>query len=154
MDVGNVTDDDVPAGFRSIAERGWTVRPSGARVLRAFDAPSAGPFGDVVQEEYSLNGRGMTDYDIPESGPEREAILLRRCVAYARACLRAREDADLGLPVSAYISVSFGGLEEDTLTANVTFCGVHPGVRPYLVDIEDFTQEAILVLPPSERPAG
>ncbi|MCX4714235.1 hypothetical protein [Streptomyces virginiae] len=72
-----------------------------------------GPFSDVVHEEYTVNGRGVTDHD---------------------------------LEISAYISLSYGGPDDDHLTANVTFCGAHPGVLPYVADLEAFGTESLLRL--------
>ncbi|MFE6836855.1 hypothetical protein ACFVFI_18745 [Streptomyces sp. NPDC057705] len=50
------------------------------------------------------------------------------------------------MEVSASISLSYGGLADDHLTANVTFCGDHPGVRPHAADLESFGTEAVLRL--------
>ncbi|MFI8503544.1 hypothetical protein ACIGFK_34325 [Streptomyces sp. NPDC085524] len=144
INLEDITPDEVPSGFIRVAEAGWEIRPSGAHVLSALKSSPAGPFTDVVHEEYSVNGRGMMDYDLPAFGPERESKLLRRCVAYAISCLQHANELHSAVEISAYISLSYGGLNDDHLTANVTFCGNHPGVRPYAADLEDFAIESIL----------
>ncbi|XQE87743.1 hypothetical protein ACN24M_22265 [Streptomyces microflavus] len=78
----------------------------------------------------------MTDYDLPAAPHERTPLLVRRCLAYAGACLReAREEFGDG-QVKAYVSLSFADTEEGLLTSNVTFCPPLPDVRPYIVDLE------------------
>jgi hypothetical protein len=37
-----------------------------------------------------------------------------------------------------------GGLDDDVLTANVTFSSHHPGLTPYVEDIESYSGEALL----------
>ncbi|MFJ3724059.1 hypothetical protein ACIPYQ_16000 [Streptomyces sp. NPDC090045] len=146
VDTGDITPDEAPPGFLRIAEGGWEVTPGGAHVLSALKSAPPGPFSDVVHEEYTVNGRGMTDYDLPASGEDRESRLLRRCVAYAGSALLSADALRSTVEVSAYISLSYGGLADDHLTANVTFCGDHPGVRPYVADLEAFETESILKL--------
>ncbi|GGR88693.1 hypothetical protein Snoj_64170 [Streptomyces nojiriensis] len=141
-----ITPDEAPAAFLRIAECGWEVTPGGAHVLSALKSAPPGPFSDVVHEEYTVNGRGMTDHDLPASGEERESRLLRRCVAYARSALVRTDALRSTVEISAYISLSYGGLADDHLTANVTFCGDHPGVPPYAADLEAFGYESILRL--------
>ncbi|MDX3534658.1 hypothetical protein PV721_09805 [Streptomyces sp. MB09-01] len=146
VDTEGITPDEVPPGFLRIAEGGWEVAPSGAHVLSALKSAPSGPFSDVVHEEYTVNGRGMTDYDLPASGKDRESRLLRRCVAFASSCLLRGDELRSTVEVSAYISMSYGGLADDHLTANVTFCGDHPGVRPYAADLDAFETVSILKL--------
>ncbi|MFJ6484475.1 MULTISPECIES: hypothetical protein [unclassified Streptomyces] len=146
VDTGGITPDEVPPGFLRIAEGGWEVTSGGAHVLSALKSAPPGPFSDVVHEEYTVNGRGMTDHDLPAAGEERESRLLRRCVAYARSCLLRTDALRSAVEVSAYVSLSYGGLNDDHLTANVTFCGDHPGVRPYAADLEAFGSESLLKL--------
>jgi hypothetical protein len=66
--------DDVPAAYRAIAEEGWTVGRDGAYLLSALQAGYHGLSGaqldDVVRLEAAVNGRGMMDYDLSDSGPE------------------------------------------------------------------------------------
>ncbi|MFJ6757481.1 hypothetical protein ACIQNK_20940 [Streptomyces sp. NPDC091273] len=141
-----IAPDEVPAGFLRIVEGGWEVAPGGAHVLSALKSAPPGPFSDVVHEEYTVNGRAMTDYDLPAFGEERESRLLRRCVAYASSCLVRVGELNSAVEVSAYVSLSYGGPDDDHLTANVTFCGDHPGVRPYVADLEAYETESILRL--------
>ncbi|MFF4385369.1 hypothetical protein ACFY0G_01045 [Streptomyces sp. NPDC001552] len=144
VDTEGITPDEAPPGFLRIAEGGWEVTPRGAHVLSALKSAPPGPFSDVVHEEYTVNGRGMTDYDLPPSGEDREARLLRRCLAYARIALLRADALRSTVEISAYVSLSYGGLADDHLTANVTFCGDHPGVRPYAADLEAFGFESLL----------
>ncbi|MFG2233762.1 hypothetical protein ACGFNX_27880 [Streptomyces sp. NPDC048723] len=146
VDTEGITPDETPPEFLRIAEGGWEVTPGGAHVLSALKSAPPGPFSDVVHEEYTVNGRGMTDHDLPASGEERESRLLRRCVAYAGSALLRADALRSTVEISAYVSLSYGGLADDHLTANVTFCGDHPGVPPYAADLEAFATEALLRL--------
>ncbi|WP_301370244.1 hypothetical protein [Streptomyces xanthophaeus] len=146
VDTECITPDEVPPGFLRVVEGGWEVTAGGAHVLSALKSAPPGPFSDVVHEEYTVNGRGMTDHDLPASGEERESRLLRRCVAYAGTALLRADALGSAVEISAYISLSYGGLNDDHLTANVTFCGAHPGVLPYAADLEAFETESILRL--------
>ncbi|MGW7378543.1 hypothetical protein [Streptomyces sp. NPDC054794] len=85
----------------------------------------------------------MTDGDLPRDGRERGVRLLRRSLSYACAALRAVPESFVW-PVFGYVSLSRGGLEDDFLTANVTFCTKREGVLPYVDDIESFAHEALL----------
>ncbi|CAM5672031.1 hypothetical protein SMICM304S_11919 [Streptomyces microflavus] len=85
-----------------------------------------GTYLDRLAEETTVNGRGMTDYDLPAAPRERTPLLVRRCLAYACACLReAREEFGDG-EVKAYVSLSFADTEEGLLTSNVTGCRPKP----------------------------
>ncbi|MFF0064136.1 hypothetical protein ACFYRC_21775 [Streptomyces sp. NPDC005279] len=150
VDVSYLGECDVPEQFLDVVREGWTTSASGARVLSALAAASSGTFFDVVQEEYSVNGRGMIDYDLPASGHEREEALLRRSLAYCFACLDKASEQLGSNSVMAYVSISAGGLDEDTLTANVTFCGDHPGLPSYVQDIESYREEALMELLPGD----
>ncbi|MEU1218394.1 hypothetical protein [Streptomyces microflavus] len=86
----------------------------------------------------------MTDYDLPAAPHERTPLLVRRCLAYACACLRdAREEFGDG-EVKAYVALSFADTEEGLLTSNVTFCTPLPDVRPYIADLERVTDAAVV----------
>lgn len=152
VDTGDITPAEVPPGFLRIVEAGWEVTPGGALVLSVLKSAPPGPFSDVVHEEYSVNGRGMTDHDLPPSGKERESRLLRRCLAYARIALLRADALRSAVELSAYVSLSYGGLADDHLTANVTFCGDHSGVRPYVTDLEAFASESLLKLRRGSEP--
>ncbi|MFF5490517.1 hypothetical protein ACFY7Y_27775 [Streptomyces virginiae] len=146
VDTKNITPDEVPPAFVQVVDEGWEVTPGGAHVLSALKSAPPGPFSDVVHEEYTVNGRGMTDHDLPASGEDRERRLLRRCVAYAGSALLRADALGSAVEISAYLSLSYGGAAEDRLTANVTFCGDHPGVLPYVADLEAFRAESLLRL--------
>ncbi|WP_393084858.1 hypothetical protein [Streptomyces sp. LN704] len=143
-DVTRLSEPDIPPPFRDIAGRGWTMGSEGAVLLTELAEGTVGSFFDVIQEETSVNGRGMTDYDLPESGHDREERLLRRCLAYSFACLESAAGQFGENSVSAYVSLSMGGLDDDVLTANVTFSSRHPGLAPYVEDIESYANEALL----------
>lgn len=85
------------------------------------------------------------DYDLSVSGAEREELLLRRSLAYACLALRNLPE-QIKTPVHAYISISEGGLADDTATANVTFSAVRDGVAAYIDDINIYEEEALLEL--------
>lgn len=146
VDTENITPDEVPPAFVQVVDEGWEVTPGGAHVLSALKSAPPGPFSDVVHEEYTVNGRGMTDHDLPASGEDRERRLLRRCMAYAGSALLRAGALGSAVEISAYISLSYGGAADDHLTANVTFCGDHPGVLPYVTDLEAFGAESLLRL--------
>ncbi|AGK78236.1 hypothetical protein SFUL_3305 [Streptomyces microflavus DSM 40593] len=98
------------------------MTPAGGRVLAELRPEAPGTYLDRLAEETTVNGRGMTDYDLPAAPHERTPLLVRRCLAYACACLRdAREEFGDG-EVKAYVSLSFADTEEGLLTSNVTFC--------------------------------
>ncbi|WP_307176608.1 hypothetical protein [Streptomyces africanus] len=138
--------EDAPEPFQAIADAGWT-RDGDAHLLTALRSGYSGAgrmdFEDVIHYEATVNGRGMTDYDLPASGAERRGTLLRRCLGYACAALRAVPDRQTR-SVVGYVSLSEGGLADNLLTARVTFCSVHPGLPRYLDDMDSYTQEALL----------
>ncbi|WP_371669414.1 hypothetical protein OG985_18155 [Streptomyces sp. NBC_00289] len=43
-----------------------------------------------------------------------------------------------------YVSLAAGGLADDVLTANVTFCSRRPNRPAYVDDIEAYTREALM----------
>jgi hypothetical protein len=141
--------DDVPTVYRAIAEQGWFVDESGACLLSALKAGHTGKradaFEDVVHFEATVNGRGMMDFDLPASGPDRQRLLLRRSLAYACLALHIAP-IDSPHPILGYVSLSEGGLSGNTLTANVTFCTSRPDLPPYVDDIDACSEEALLEL--------
>ncbi|MGW2815019.1 hypothetical protein [Streptomyces sp. NPDC001415] len=145
-DVSGLGPDDVPELFRDVVRQGWTTSAGGARLLTALVATTHGTYVDAVQEEYSVNGRGMSDEGLPAAGPERAQGLLRRCLAYARLALRRAHDQFGDTRVKGYVSLSTGGFYEDTVTAYVTFCAEHPGLPRYLGPIEGYEEEAVAEL--------
>ncbi|MFI0807692.1 hypothetical protein [Streptomyces echinatus] len=142
----HVQQNEVPPAYRAIAEGGWTVAENGAYLLTALQGGYSGStsdFEDVVHLEASVNGRAMMDYDLPAAIPERRSRLLRRCIAYACLALSC-VPSDSDYPVLAYVSLSEGGLVDDTLTSSVTFCTRRPAILPYVDRIEGYTEEALL----------
>ncbi|MDQ0599797.1 hypothetical protein QF037_004142 [Streptomyces canus] len=139
-------EEDVPHQFRAVAHAGWTV-DDGAQLLTALKSGYSGAgrteFEDVVHYEATVNGRGMMDYDLPDSGSERLGTLLRRSLGYACTALLAVPPSSQW-PVLAYISLSEGGSNDDLLTAHVTFCSRRPDVPPYVDDVESYVHEALM----------
>ncbi|SCK42841.1 hypothetical protein YUYDRAFT_05328 [Streptomyces sp. ScaeMP-e48] len=88
-----------------------------------------GTYLDRLVEETTVNGRGMTDYDLPAAPHERTPLLVRRCLAYACACLREAQEEFGDGQVKAYVSLSIADTEEGLLTSNVTFCTPFSGAR-------------------------
>ncbi|WP_330239715.1 hypothetical protein [Streptomyces sp. NBC_00525] len=142
-DLSDLTDGDIPPFFREVVERGWSVTPSGGRVLADLCPETFSTYADRIAEETTINGRGMTDYDLPAAPHERTPLLVRRCLAYVWACLRKAHAHFGDTQVTAYVSLSFADTEEALLTSNVTFCTPLPDVRPYIPDVEAVTDAAI-----------
>lgn len=139
-------DEDVPDAFRSIVRAGWTT-DGDAQLLAALRSGYSGggrtEFDDAIHYEATVNGRGMMDYDLPTSGPERLEELLRRSLGYVCTGLLAVPPT-LPWPMLGYVSLAAGGLEDDVLTAHVTFCSRRPDQLPYVGDVDAYTHEALL----------
>ncbi|MEW1692476.1 hypothetical protein ACIQOF_36515 [Streptomyces sp. NPDC091265] len=129
--------------FREVVERGWSLTPAGGRVLTDLLLENPPEYSDRLAEETTINGRGMTDYDLPTATDERAPVLVRRCLAYVAACLqRAQEDFG-DTAVRAYVSLSFADTDEAPLTSHVTFCTPLPDALPYISDIESVKDAAV-----------
>ncbi|MFF4277050.1 hypothetical protein [Streptomyces sp. NPDC001536] len=141
-------EEDAPDQFRVVVKAGW-VTDGDAHLLTALKSGYSGAgrteFADAVHFEAAVNGRGMMDHDLPTSGPERLTALLRRSLGYACTALRSVPPGR-PWPTLAYISLSAGGLDDDVLTAHVTFCSDRPDVPPYVADVESYEQEALMEL--------
>ncbi len=142
-DVTDLSDRDIPPMFREVVERGWSVTAAGGRVLTDLRPETPGVYIDRLAEETTINGRGMTDHDLPAAPHERTPLLVRRCLAYVSACLRKAQGEFRDTRVTAYVSLSFADAEEALLTSNVTFCTPLPDVRPYIPDPEAITDAAV-----------
>ncbi|MFE6132840.1 hypothetical protein ACFQ6Q_31965 [Streptomyces sp. NPDC056437] len=142
-DLRDLGSPDIPPLFREVADRGWSTTASGARVLTDLRPEGPAEYLDRLAEETTVNGRGMTDYDLPAAAHERTPLLLRRCLAYLCAALRAaqKEFGDSG--VKGYVSLSFADSEDALLTAHVTFCRPLPDVPSYVADLERVENEAV-----------
>lgn len=90
-----------------------------------------------------MNGRGMMDYDLPSSGPERSRPLLSRTFSYACTALLTVL-AGWPVPILGYVSLSEGGLDDDLLTGHVTFCSLRPGLPPFVQEMESYKHEALM----------
>ncbi|MFB7512815.1 hypothetical protein [Streptomyces sp. NPDC056144] len=148
-DLSRLSDADIPPAFQEVVEQGWSVTGSGARVLTDLCLEPAPSAFDRLAEETTVNGRAMTDYDLPAdsaAADERASILLRRCLAYAEACLTSARDRFGDDEVRAYVSLSLGGLDDDLLTAQVTFCTPLPDAPPYIAGLEDVQDAAVAEL--------
>ncbi|MEU0402763.1 hypothetical protein ABZ318_21465 [Streptomyces sp. NPDC006197] len=156
-DLVGLSSSDIPPVFQEVVERGWSVTGSGARVLTGLRPGTAGSSFDRLAEETTINGRGMTDYDLstePAATDERANVLLRRCLAYAAGCLRAAQDHFGDDGVRAYVSLSPGGLDDDLLTAQVTFCTPLPDTAPYIAGLEQVQDAAVAELSVRDCPGG
>ncbi|WP_329157489.1 hypothetical protein OHA63_19030 [Streptomyces anulatus] len=142
-DVTGLGDRDIPPKFLEVVERGWSLTAAGGRVLTGLRPETPGTYVDRLAEETTINGRGMTDYDLPAAPDERTPRLLRRCLAYVCACLRKAQEEFGDTQVKAYVSLSFADTEEALLTSNVTFCTPLPDVRPYIPDLEAVVDAAV-----------
>ncbi|WP_369391218.1 hypothetical protein AB5J72_28910 [Streptomyces sp. CG1] len=139
-------EEDVPDQFRAVVHGGWTTDGE-AQLLTVLHSGYSGggrqEFEDVIHYEATVNGRGMMDYDLPPSGPERIEALLRRSISYACSALRAVPDGQKW-PILGYVSVSEGGLEDNILTAHVTFCSERPDLPRHVGEMASYAHEALL----------
>lgn len=142
-DVTGLSDRDIPLMFREVVERRWSLTAAGGRVLTDLRPEAPGTYVDRLAEETTINGRGMTDHDLPAAPDERTPLLVRRCLAYAFACLRKAQEEFGDTQVKAYVSLSFADTEEALLTSHVTFCTPLPDVRPYIPDLDAVTDAAV-----------
>ncbi|MGW6941749.1 hypothetical protein ACWGF3_22490 [Streptomyces xanthophaeus] len=146
-----LTDADIPSMFLEVRDEGWSYTPNGARVLTGLIPETVTSYFDVLQEETSINGRGMIDYDLPPAESERTGPLLRRCLAYAFGCLGEAEKKFGDQEVHSYVILSMGGVDDDLLTATVTFCTYDPNTAPYIRDIENVQDAAVVELTVTDR---
>ncbi|MFH9465881.1 hypothetical protein ACH4LT_01055 [Streptomyces clavifer] len=142
-DTTGLSSQDIPPLFREVVERGWSMTPAGGRVLTDLLPETLPDSFDRLAEETTVNGRGMTDYDLPAATDERAPLLVRRCLAYVAACLRGAQEHFGDTAVKSYVSFSFADTDEALLTSNVTFCTPLPDVRPYIPDLESVTDAAV-----------
>ncbi|MEU0372104.1 hypothetical protein ABZ070_17930 [Streptomyces sp. NPDC006283] len=143
-DLTGLSVRDIPPMFREVVERGWSLTGSGARVLTDLRPDEDRSYFDRLAEETTVNGRGMTDWDLPAgAGKDRAEVLLRRSLAYIGACLRSAEKEFGDQQVLAYLSLSLGGTDDDLLTAHVTFCTPRPDTPPYVADLEQVRDAAV-----------
>ncbi|MGA5419452.1 hypothetical protein [Streptomyces lavendulocolor] len=150
---GDLREEDIPPMFSEVKEEGWSYTPNGARVLTGLIPENTPTYFDVLQEETSINGRGMIDYDLPATGTERTRILLKRCLSYSFACLNEARKRFGDQEVKAYVSLSVGGCDDATMTAYVTFCTPNPNTAPYVRELENVQNEAIMELSLEDRDA-
>ncbi|MGN5633834.1 hypothetical protein [Streptomyces sp. AC154] len=132
--------------FREVVEGGWSLTSAGGRVLTGLLLDIPPRYSDRLAEETTVNGRGMTDYDLPAATDERAPLLVRRCLAYVTACLHRAQGHFGDTAVKSYISFSFADTDRALLTSNVTFCTPLPDVLPYIRDIESVTDAAVAEL--------
>lgn len=143
VNLTHLTAEDIPPLFREVAERGWSTTDTGARLLTDLRPEGEATYFDRLAEETSVNGRGMIDWDLPTATAERTNPLLRRCLAYIGACLRKAAGEFGDDRVKAYLSLSLGGLDDDLMTAHVTFCTPRPELPPYIANLEEAKDAAV-----------
>jgi hypothetical protein len=97
---------EVPEPLLSVLAEEWVLGYRDAQLLRALSSgyrpDDSDSFVDVVQFESAVNGRGMTDWDLPWDGRERGVRLVRRSLAYACAALRVVPES-FSWPVFGYV---------------------------------------------------
>ncbi|MFD8801468.1 hypothetical protein [Streptomyces atroolivaceus] len=142
-DVEGLTPRDIPPPFREVAERGWTFTAAGGRVLAGLSPETPARHSDRLVEETTVNGRGMTDHDLPVAPAERTPLLVRRCLAYVCACLSSAREQFGDTQVRACVSLSYADTDDCLLTAYVTFCTPLPDVPPYVRELEEVENTAV-----------
>ncbi|MFF8945391.1 hypothetical protein ACF1A5_24550 [Streptomyces sp. NPDC014864] len=87
----------------------------------------------------------MIDHDLPTSGAGRTEALLCRPLGHACMALQAAP-VNQTWPVFAYVSLPEGGLGDEVLTSNVTFCSDRSDLPRYVGDVVSYRREALLEL--------
>jgi hypothetical protein len=140
-----VREEYLPDLFRGVVRGSWVV-DGGVHLLTVFSSGYSGAasadFEDMIHYEATVNSRGMLDYDLPNSGIDRSKPLLER-LAYACMALVA-VPASWPWSILGYVSLSEGGIDDDLLTAHVTFCSRRDGLPPYVKEIDSYTHEALM----------
>lgn len=142
--------DGLPDLYRSAVAEGWIADERGAWLLRQFLATYFGrpeSLSDITGYEAAVNGRGIPDLDLVESGKERATALARRGVAFARAALaRLAAEYSEHPAVTAYVRIGLVDMDDDEVVyvGDVTFVSAHDGEPPYLGDVEQVTSGAVL----------
>jgi hypothetical protein len=139
--------DDRPPGCDGVVNDGWTVI-DGAVLLRNWYRSYFGErsrFSELMDYEIAVNGRGIPDMDLVETGEALVARLLRRGVAFAWEALHEQYRQLPDVRMTAYISAAPTLVDPDHYTGNVTFCEVRPAWPPY-VDPKRLTDEIIIAL--------
>lgn len=93
---------DVPQVLNDVVAEGWTI-DGDAVLLRMMKSSYFGDrtrFSNILGYEMAVNGRGIPDDDIVESGSSSIVALLRRGVAFAWSALHA---ANVSLPDAVVI---------------------------------------------------
>jgi hypothetical protein len=129
-----VSRDDIPSQFRAVATGGWTQDTDGALLLGALHRSYSGRrslFTDVTSYEAAVNGRGVPDMDLPDHGPRRVDMLIRR--SYSFACEALSQLSRIPEPplVTAFISIAKTWTEDPVFVGTVTFWARHEGENPY-----------------------
>lgn len=131
--VDHVSRDEVPAGLKAIVDEGWFI-DDGAVLLRGFHRSYHGDrsrFRDVTGYEVAVNGRGIPDMDIEDTGDERIRRLIRRGLAFARSALYEANRSIPEATVVGYVSASPTLIDPEYYTGNVTFHSLHDDESPY-----------------------
>ncbi|MGP3969857.1 hypothetical protein [Streptomyces sp. 6N223] len=146
VDLEAIGREEVPEPFRHIIEEGWIIDQSGAIFLRSLRYGYSGNVEsyETCHKEAAVNNRGMIDYDLPTDGGQREAKLLRRCIAYARLGIHSSLSLLDTREVLSYITMSNSLGGDESFTASVTFCGNRSDSSPYITSLNDYEHEALM----------
>jgi hypothetical protein len=147
-DLDLVTRQDLPPGFGTVVDEGWVREPDGAWLLRALRRSYSGrrsAFTDLTGYEAAVNGRGIPDYDLPASDPERADALIRRSYSFACAALGQLDRVVNPPEMTGFISVTKTATDDPVFVANVTFWARHDGEPPY-IDAGDFVTDVAAML--------
>ena len=146
-----------PQLLEELTTPGWTIEEGGAHLLTASLSGyhgSRSSFNDTTGYEASVNGTGIPDWDIKETGTEFERELLIRAISYARSALRKLQEAEPESDMTAIISLSKTSPEVARTTAHVTFVLPRADESRYIDDVEKYTGEAILIFTGSDCHLG
>ena len=152
VDVSHLSVSDVPEAFTAIVAQGWREH-DGVWVLKALSEGCSGDaslFTDAVHAETTVNGRGMIDYDLPVGRVDRRVPLMQRSLAYACAAIRSVGELPESPAIMAYVTVSERADESGLESSHVTFCASRQDVPPYVPDVGEYKEGALLELSPDD----
>ncbi|WP_405160315.1 hypothetical protein OG203_28315 [Nocardia sp. NBC_01499] len=138
--LDTITEADLLSDLRAVAEGGWLILDDTV-LLRRWYASYHGDRGhrNAIDYEIAVNGRGVPDFDIADSGEACVPLLLRRGAAFAWSALHKAHHELPEVRLAAYISVSPMLVDIDPLrfdtdhhTGTMTFCALGPDRRLHI----------------------